>query len=333
MRRIASRARSGPSPARIASGGSDRAGCGGAVGWTSSCPRKEHAEDRIGWPPAARRPRRSGPGLGSHHSRGHLRDGTRLNDIVASLLTMVLPTPPDHDRLSGMTWNRGRPHVLWFLFEHLPVGRYLYAIGSNARAAELVAIDVPRYIVLAFIASSTLTAAAGIHPCCSIARGPGVDRPGVPPPGVHCGAARSDGHPSREGQRGRHGHRRPRPCGGRGRATAVRRPVLRRAAVQRAHAHPGGGARGVCGSPTYAGPRAPCALRSGDAGESTDRGLELPGSHAAPNAAGRCRSVSTTDVRCAPAIETAARDERGTDAPPRSRSHPRAIPRRPGPRE
>lgn len=52
--------------------------------------------------------------------------------------------------------------VLWLSFEFLPVGRYLYALGSNARAAELTGIPRGRYLVGAFVASGVLTAIAGV---------------------------------------------------------------------------------------------------------------------------------------------------------------------------
>ena len=52
--------------------------------------------------------------------------------------------------------------VLWYLLEHLPIGRYLYAIGANPKAAALNGIPVERYTVLAFVTSGTLTALAGV---------------------------------------------------------------------------------------------------------------------------------------------------------------------------
>ncbi|HLJ69917.1 MAG TPA: ABC transporter permease [Roseiarcus sp.] len=52
--------------------------------------------------------------------------------------------------------------ILWFVFEHLPVGRYLYAIGANPKAAELNGIPVRRFTVAAFVASGVLTAVAGV---------------------------------------------------------------------------------------------------------------------------------------------------------------------------
>lgn len=51
---------------------------------------------------------------------------------------------------------------LWVVFEYLPLGRYLYVLGANPRAAELSGISSRRYIVLAFAASGLLTGFAGV---------------------------------------------------------------------------------------------------------------------------------------------------------------------------
>lgn len=52
--------------------------------------------------------------------------------------------------------------VLWVLLEYLPIGRFLYAIGANPRAATLNGIPVARYTMGAFIASGVLSAFAGV---------------------------------------------------------------------------------------------------------------------------------------------------------------------------
>jgi ribose transport system permease protein len=52
--------------------------------------------------------------------------------------------------------------VLWIAFEYLPMGRYIYAIGANPKAAELVGINKSRFVVLAFAASGLITAFAGV---------------------------------------------------------------------------------------------------------------------------------------------------------------------------
>lgn len=52
--------------------------------------------------------------------------------------------------------------VLWLVLEYLPIGRFLYAIGANPRAAVLNGIPAARYTMGAFIASGVLSAFAGI---------------------------------------------------------------------------------------------------------------------------------------------------------------------------
>jgi ribose transport system permease protein len=52
--------------------------------------------------------------------------------------------------------------ILSLVTERLPLGRYLYAIGANPRAAALNGIPVRGFVVGVFIASSTLTAFAGV---------------------------------------------------------------------------------------------------------------------------------------------------------------------------
>ena len=52
--------------------------------------------------------------------------------------------------------------VLWVMFERLPLGRYLYMLGANQRAAELIGISPRRYVVFAFQCSGVITAFAGV---------------------------------------------------------------------------------------------------------------------------------------------------------------------------
>ncbi|WP_433859281.1 ABC transporter permease [Streptomyces kronopolitis] len=52
--------------------------------------------------------------------------------------------------------------VLWLLLDRLPLGRYLYVIGSNPRAAELVGIPVRRYVIYAFTGSGLVVGVAGV---------------------------------------------------------------------------------------------------------------------------------------------------------------------------
>jgi ribose transport system permease protein len=52
--------------------------------------------------------------------------------------------------------------VLWLVLERLPLGRYLYVVGSNPRAADLVGIPIRRYTVWAFAASGLIVGFAGV---------------------------------------------------------------------------------------------------------------------------------------------------------------------------
>jgi ribose transport system permease protein len=52
--------------------------------------------------------------------------------------------------------------ALWLVLERLPVGRCLYVVGSNPRAAELVGIPIRKYTVCAFATSGLLVGLAGV---------------------------------------------------------------------------------------------------------------------------------------------------------------------------
>ena len=52
--------------------------------------------------------------------------------------------------------------ALWVVLEFTPIGRYLYAIGANQKAAELNGIPTRKFVVGAFVASGTLAAVAGV---------------------------------------------------------------------------------------------------------------------------------------------------------------------------
>jgi ribose transport system permease protein len=51
--------------------------------------------------------------------------------------------------------------VLWIVSERLPLGRYIYAIGANEKAAALNGIPVRRYVIGVFVAAGALTGFAG----------------------------------------------------------------------------------------------------------------------------------------------------------------------------
>ncbi len=52
--------------------------------------------------------------------------------------------------------------AMWVILEYTPIGRYLYAIGANQRAAQLNGIPTRKYVIGAFLTSGTITALAGV---------------------------------------------------------------------------------------------------------------------------------------------------------------------------
>lgn len=52
--------------------------------------------------------------------------------------------------------------IMWVVLDYTPVGRYLYAIGANPKAAQLNGIPTRKFVVGAFIASGTLAALTGV---------------------------------------------------------------------------------------------------------------------------------------------------------------------------
>ncbi len=52
--------------------------------------------------------------------------------------------------------------ALWIALEYTPIGRYLYAIGANQRAAELNGIPTRKFVIGAFVTSGLMTALAGV---------------------------------------------------------------------------------------------------------------------------------------------------------------------------
>ena len=52
--------------------------------------------------------------------------------------------------------------VLWYVFEHTPVGRYMFATGGNPEAARLAGVRTDRYIWTSLVLSGVLAGFAGV---------------------------------------------------------------------------------------------------------------------------------------------------------------------------
>lgn len=119
---------------------------------------------------------------------GLLVTRARINSFIATLGTGTLllgvnqwytggrqvvgPLPEGFTGLAAVVPGLGVPlpliyamviaFLLWIVFDHRPLGRFLYVIGDNPRAAVLSGIPADRYVVLAFVASGVIAAIAGI---------------------------------------------------------------------------------------------------------------------------------------------------------------------------
>ena len=82
--------------------------------------------------------------------------------------------------------------AMWVVFEFMPLGRHLYVLGANPKAAELNGISARRYVTGAFIVSGFVSAFAGHRPAVAAAGRAELGRAGIPAAGLHGGAARRD---------------------------------------------------------------------------------------------------------------------------------------------
>lgn len=90
------------------------------------------------------------------HTGGRQVMGTLPHGFLAINGTWVLGLPITAFYVIGFAV------VLWLVTERLPLGRYLYAIGANPRAAALNGIPVRGFVIGVFVASGAVTAFTGI---------------------------------------------------------------------------------------------------------------------------------------------------------------------------
>ncbi len=90
------------------------------------------------------------------HTGGRQIMGTLPHGFLAINATWFLGLPISAFYVLGIAV------VLWIVTERLPVGRYLYAIGANPKAAALNGIPVRGYVIGVFVASGVLTAFTGV---------------------------------------------------------------------------------------------------------------------------------------------------------------------------
>ena len=62
--------------------------------------------------------------------------------------------------------------IVWWVLEHMPIGRFIYAVGSNADAARLSGVRIGKYTWISLIASGGICAFAGV--CYASITGPSL---------------------------------------------------------------------------------------------------------------------------------------------------------------
>jgi ribose transport system permease protein len=95
-------------------------------------------------------------GISNWYSNGEQIVGMSLSDSFTNMTGIFhgLPLPALYVGVLAI--------IIWIVMERLPVGRHLYVIGSNVRAAELTGIRVSNHIMGAFVASGFISGIAGI---------------------------------------------------------------------------------------------------------------------------------------------------------------------------
>lgn len=85
---------------------------------------------------------------------------TIISDVPAALVTVA------GTQLAGIPlvvfYAFGLAVVLWYVYNHLPVGRYLYFVGANQEVARLAGIRASRIKAGAFVSSAFIVSLAGI---------------------------------------------------------------------------------------------------------------------------------------------------------------------------
>jgi ribose transport system permease protein len=101
---------------------------------------------------------------------GRLQSVFHLNPVLAVLLTLasgalvgcINAAIITRVGIDAVNYLFGIGLVLWYVLEHTPTGRYLYAAGANPKAARLSGVNVVRLQWGALITSGILSSAAGV---------------------------------------------------------------------------------------------------------------------------------------------------------------------------
>jgi ribose transport system permease protein len=95
-------------------------------------------------------------GIANWYSNGEQIVGINLSEIFTDMTQVLhgIPLPALYVAFVAI--------ILWIVTERLPLGRNLYVIGANPRAAELLGININNHVLGTFLASGLLSGIAGL---------------------------------------------------------------------------------------------------------------------------------------------------------------------------
>jgi ribose transport system permease protein len=175
------------------------------------------------------------------HSGGRQIVGTLPDNFYALNTTMVFGLPITGYYVIAIAF------IMWFVYEYLPIGRYLYAIGASPKAAALNGIPVRKYVMGSFIASGLFTALAGVLLAAKLRIGQA--RPRISLAGTRRRVSWVHHDQARPRQCLGHHDRHCHPGGWHFRHPAIRRLLLGGAHVQRCNPSHRHRHRGLCPAP------------------------------------------------------------------------------------
>jgi ribose transport system permease protein len=92
----------------------------------------------------------------------YVTNGTILTTVPLSLEEFAQTRVPGLEIGTPALIGFGLTGLLWYLYEHTPVGRHLFFVGEGREVARLVGLPVARIRLLAFVASAVMAGLAGV---------------------------------------------------------------------------------------------------------------------------------------------------------------------------
>lgn len=92
----------------------------------------------------------------------YVTNGTILTSVPLSLEGFAQTRVPGLEIGTPALIGFGLTALLWYLYEHTPIGRHLFFVGEGREVARLVGLPVARLRLLAFVAAAVMAGLAGV---------------------------------------------------------------------------------------------------------------------------------------------------------------------------